>query len=109
MRIVIAIAFALAACAADEKPTSSDLGFDGTCVNCHAGLSSGHVHVNYKLKCVDCHGGNPASGGGGGTVHARLSHQGRVQRICGADAVRRRDHVPGFFAGFGDCTVRTRD
>lgn len=58
MRFAFLIAFALAACSADEKPTTSDLGFDGTCVNCHAGLSSGHVHANYKLKCVDCHGGN---------------------------------------------------
>jgi len=36
----------------------TDFGFDGTCVNCHAGLSAGHVHTNYKLRCIDCHGGN---------------------------------------------------
>jgi hypothetical protein len=48
----------LAACTADVKPVAEDFGFDGTCVNCHAGLSAGHVHGNYKLRCVDCHGGN---------------------------------------------------
>jgi hypothetical protein len=48
-----------AACTAKEtviEPT--DFAFDGTCVNCHVGLSAGHVHTNYKLRCIDCHGGN---------------------------------------------------
>ncbi|HWU91167.1 MAG TPA: hypothetical protein VN253_28065, partial [Kofleriaceae bacterium] len=55
--LVLGIA-ALAACTAEEKPISSDFAFDGTCVSCHAGLSAGHVHASYKLRCVDCHGGN---------------------------------------------------
>jgi hypothetical protein len=59
MRIpAICLLAVLAACSADEKPTNTDFGFDGTCANCHAGLSAGHVHPNYKLRCVDCHGGN---------------------------------------------------
>ncbi|HEU0031821.1 MAG TPA: hypothetical protein VFQ53_14385 [Kofleriaceae bacterium] len=45
-------------CSATEKKIDEDFAFDGTCVNCHAGLSAGHVHTNYKLRCVDCHGGN---------------------------------------------------
>ena len=49
---------ALAACGADEERTNTDFGFEGTCVSCHNGLSAGHVHGNYKLRCVDCHGGN---------------------------------------------------
>jgi LVIVD repeat len=49
---------ALAACGADEERTNTDFGFDGTCASCHNGLSAGHVHGNYKLRCVDCHGGN---------------------------------------------------
>lgn len=48
----------LAACTAAVKPVAEDFGFDGTCVNCHAGLSAGHVHGNFKLRCIDCHGGN---------------------------------------------------
>ncbi len=47
------------ACTAEEtvlEPT--DFAFDGTCVNCHAGLNAGHVHFSYKLRCIDCHGGN---------------------------------------------------
>jgi len=48
----------LGACSPQTKPVAEDFGFDGTCVNCHAGLSAGHVHGNYKLRCVDCHGGN---------------------------------------------------
>ncbi|MBX3162649.1 MAG: hypothetical protein KF773_42200 [Deltaproteobacteria bacterium] len=48
----------LAACTATEKNLQEDFAFDGTCTNCHAGLSSGHVHKNYKLRCIDCHGGN---------------------------------------------------
>ncbi|MDQ3365697.1 MAG: hypothetical protein M3680_09755 [Myxococcota bacterium] len=51
----------LAACSAREtKRDETAFGFDGTCVNCHAGLSAGHVHGNFKLRCVDCHGGNDA-------------------------------------------------
>src|SRR5579863_6914141 len=51
---------AVAACHATSAPTSAgaDFGFDGTCVQCHLGLSSGHTHPNYKLRCVDCHGGD---------------------------------------------------
>ena len=56
--IAAASAAALAACKADGEPVTQDFGFDGTCVNCHAGLSAGHVHANYKLRCIDCHGGN---------------------------------------------------
>lgn len=54
------IAVALAACTASEtkRDTTNGFGFDGSCVSCHAGLSAGHVHGNYKLKCTDCHGGN---------------------------------------------------
>lgn len=49
----------LAACTATETKRDDDgFAFDGTCVNCHAGLSAGHVHGNYKLRCIDCHGGN---------------------------------------------------
>lgn len=60
LRMVLVGAVGLVgACTAEEKiiePT--DFAFDGTCVNCHAGLSAGHVHKNYKLRCIDCHGGN---------------------------------------------------
>jgi len=45
-------------CTAEETKVNEDFGFDGTCVNCHAGLSAGHVHLNYKLTCVECHGGD---------------------------------------------------
>jgi hypothetical protein len=49
----------LVACSAEEtKRDTNAFGFDGSCVNCHAGLSAGHSHPNYKLKCTDCHGGN---------------------------------------------------
>ncbi|HEX2688427.1 MAG TPA: hypothetical protein VHN14_17475 [Kofleriaceae bacterium] len=48
----------MAACNANVTNVAEDFSFDGTCVNCHAGLSAGHVHGNYKLRCVDCHGGN---------------------------------------------------
>jgi hypothetical protein len=49
----------LAACSATETKRDSDgFAFDGSCVNCHAGLSAAHVHGNYKLRCIDCHGGN---------------------------------------------------
>jgi len=49
---------ALIACSPTDTATTTDFGFDGTCVGCHLGLSAGHVHPNYKLRCVDCHGGN---------------------------------------------------
>jgi hypothetical protein len=53
------LAASLAACGAPkETRTQEDFGFDGTCVRCHAGLHSGQVHPTYKLRCVDCHGGN---------------------------------------------------
>jgi hypothetical protein len=49
----------LVGCTAEEKVIEpTDFAFDGTCVNCHNGLSAGHVHKNYKLRCIDCHGGN---------------------------------------------------
>jgi len=49
------------ACSATETRLDDDgFAFEGTCINCHAGLTSGHVHANYKLRCVDCHGGNDA-------------------------------------------------
>ena len=51
-------AVGLAACSPTIEPVTSDFGFDGTCVKCHLGLSSGHTHPNYKLRCIDCHGGN---------------------------------------------------
>ena len=61
MRAILYVSFlaaALAACSATENPVTSDFGFDGTCVNCHLGLSAAHVHPNFKLRCIDCHGGN---------------------------------------------------
>ncbi len=45
-------------CTNEQEVVSRDLGIDGTCVLCHAGLSSGQVHPTFKLRCVDCHGGN---------------------------------------------------
>lgn len=41
-----------------ETVVNDDFEFDGTCINCHAGLESKQVHGTYKLRCVDCHGGN---------------------------------------------------
>src|SRR5262245_36587925 len=58
MRAYVLLAAFLVACSAEETVVTNDFGFDGTCVNCHAGLSAAHVHPNYKLRCVDCHGGN---------------------------------------------------
>lgn len=55
---VVVATCALAACTATPVPVQDDFAFDGTCVNCHAGLSAGHVHGSYKLRCIDCHGGN---------------------------------------------------
>jgi len=46
------------ACSAESTVVSENFDFDGTCVNCHAGLSAGQVHATFKLRCVDCHGGN---------------------------------------------------
>src|SRR5215468_7463868 len=58
MRAYLLAAAFLVACSAEETVVTNDFWFDGTCVNCHAGLSAAHVHPNYKLRCVDCHGGN---------------------------------------------------
>ena len=51
-------AVALGACSPDVTTTQTDFSFDGTCVTCHLGMSSGHTHPNYKLRCIDCHGGD---------------------------------------------------
>ena len=48
----------LVGCNAKEKRIATDFNFDGSCVNCHAGLTAGKVHPTFKLRCVDCHGGN---------------------------------------------------
>ncbi|RMH36760.1 MAG: hypothetical protein D6689_21900 [Deltaproteobacteria bacterium] len=53
-----AMAAVATACSASETVVSADLEFDGTCVRCHTGLSAGQVHPTYKLRCVDCHGGD---------------------------------------------------
>ncbi len=61
MRIPLLLTAALAfgACtASDHHAPSTDNAFDGTCVSCHLGLSAAHVHPSYKLRCIDCHGGN---------------------------------------------------
>ena len=42
----------------EEVLEDGDFAFDGTCVNCHAGLSAGQVHPTFKLRCIDCHGGD---------------------------------------------------
>ncbi|MGE0551205.1 MAG: hypothetical protein AB7O24_17290 [Kofleriaceae bacterium] len=55
---LVAVAALFAGCSGEVTAVADDFGFDGTCVSCHAGLSAGHVHANYKLRCVDCHGGN---------------------------------------------------
>ncbi|HPH70468.1 MAG TPA: hypothetical protein PLF40_32180, partial [Kofleriaceae bacterium] len=40
---------AMAGCSAEEvRNSDDDFAFDGTCVNCHQGLSSGHVHAGFK-------------------------------------------------------------
>jgi hypothetical protein len=57
VRFVLAL-IALAACSPTTTSTTTDFSFDGTCVKCHLGLSSGHTHPSYKLRCIDCHGGN---------------------------------------------------
>jgi hypothetical protein len=58
--VIVAGAASLAACGDPEVTVNEggDFGFDGTCVRCHAGLHSGQVHPTYKLRCVDCHGGD---------------------------------------------------
>ena len=57
--VATAVLVLLVGCTAKETVVEgTDFAFDGTCVNCHAGLTAGHVHTNYKLRCVDCHGGN---------------------------------------------------
>lgn len=59
MKPIVLTFVLLVGCSATETKRDADgFAFDGTCVNCHAGLSAGHVHGNYKLRCVDCHGGN---------------------------------------------------
>jgi hypothetical protein len=56
LKYLLAI-IALAACSTTTN-TTQDFGFDGTCVQCHLGMSAGHTHPSYKLRCIDCHGGN---------------------------------------------------
>ena len=56
--LALAATAAAGACISDVTRVTEDVAFDGTCINCHAGLSAGHVHGNYKLRCVDCHGGD---------------------------------------------------
>src|SRR3954471_436685 len=56
--LAVSCVLALVACSPDIQQGTADFGFDGTCVSCHLGLSSGHTHPNYKLRCIDCHGGN---------------------------------------------------
>ena len=56
---IFVVVVALVGCTAKEETLEpADFKFDGTCVNCHAGLTAGHVHANYKLRCIDCHGGD---------------------------------------------------
>ena len=56
--LVAGLGAALSACTSTTTPISTDLAFDGTCVSCHTGLSAAQVHGNFKLRCIDCHGGN---------------------------------------------------
>jgi hypothetical protein len=51
-------ALAAAGCEAKETVVEDDFAFEGTCVRCHAGLTSAGVHPTFKLRCVDCHGGD---------------------------------------------------
>lgn len=55
---VLACGALLFACDAKETVVEQDFAFDGTCINCHDGLSAGQVHPTFKLRCIDCHGGN---------------------------------------------------
>src|SRR5437762_12466267 len=58
-KLIVGAVLLLVGCTASETVVeNTDFAFDGTCVNCHAGLSAGHVHTNYKLRCIDCHGGD---------------------------------------------------
>ena len=54
----LACAALLFACTAKEERVEKDFNFDGSCINCHRGLSAGQVHPTFKLRCVDCHAGN---------------------------------------------------
>jgi hypothetical protein len=59
--VALAALGALLGACGDPKVTvheGNDFAFDGTCVRCHAGLHSGQVHPTFKLRCIDCHGGN---------------------------------------------------
>ncbi len=62
MRLAYALLGSLVLAACGEPSITvvedGDFGFDGTCVSCHTGLHSGQVHPTFKLRCVDCHGGN---------------------------------------------------
>src|SRR5580698_9707491 len=55
---VLVVAAAFAACSPTEKQITSSFSIDGTCINCHLGLSGQHTHPNFQLRCIDCHGGN---------------------------------------------------
>jgi hypothetical protein len=55
---VVATLVALGCSSEETVLEDGDFNFDGTCVNCHVGLSAGQVHPTFKLRCVDCHGGN---------------------------------------------------
>ncbi len=55
---VVGLTFGSASCTSKETLVEDDFDFDGTCTNCHAGLSAAQVHPTFKLRCVDCHGGN---------------------------------------------------
>ena len=57
--LLLTAVLAVGACSPTDHPVPApDFAFDGTCVSCHLGLSAGHVHPSYKLRCIDCHGGN---------------------------------------------------
>ncbi len=59
MLALLVCATLFSACSAErEVLVQDDLAFDGTCVRCHNGLSAQGVHPTFKLRCVDCHGGN---------------------------------------------------
>ncbi len=55
---LLTLGWALSACTATDHPTTPDFQFDGHCVDCHLGMSALHTHPNYKLRCIDCHGGD---------------------------------------------------
>ena len=56
--VCVAALLVITACDTKETVVEQDFGFDGTCVRCHSGLSAGQVHPTFKLRCIDCHGGN---------------------------------------------------